>query len=59
MVKVLKYLRDLRSFKTVVRPRRANILASTWTFRKKRYPDGSLKKSKARFVYEEINKLMV
>ena len=49
MVKVLKSLRDLGSFKMVARPSGANILASTWTFRKKRYPDGALKKYKARF----------
>ena len=49
MVKELKYLRDLGSFKMVVRLRGDNILASTWAFRKKRYSDGLLKKFKARF----------
>ena len=49
MVKELKRLKDLGSFKMVARPRGANILASTWAFRKKRYPDGLLKKFKARF----------
>ena len=48
MVKELKRLRDLGSFKMVSRPKGANILASTWDFKKKRYPDGLLKKSKAR-----------
>ena len=33
----------------VARPRGANILASTWALRKKRYPDGLLKKFKALF----------
>ena len=33
MVKELKSLRDLGSFKMVFRPRGANILASTWAFR--------------------------
>jgi hypothetical protein len=49
MVKELKSLRDLGSFKMVSRPRGANVLQSTWAFRKKRYPDGHLKKFKARF----------
>ena len=49
MVKELKSLRDLGSFKMVSRPSDATILASTWAFRKKRYPDGALKKFKARF----------
>ena len=49
MVKELKSLRDLGSFKMVSRPRGANILASTWAFRKKRFPDGALKNFKARF----------
>ena len=33
----------------IKRPGGANILDSTWAFRKKKYPDGSLKKYKARF----------
>ena len=49
MIKELKSLRDLGSFKMVSRPRGANILASTWAFKKKRFPDGALKKYKARF----------
>ena len=59
MVKELKSLRDLGSFKMVSRPRGANILASTWAFRKKRYPDGLLKILKLDSVCEEINKLTV
>ena len=46
---LLKILRDLGSFKIIARPRGANILMSTWEFKKKRYPDGALKKFKARF----------
>ena len=49
MVKALKSLRNLGSIQMVSRPRGVNILASTWAFRKKRYPDGALKKFKARF----------
>ena len=49
MVQELKSWRDLGSFKMVSRPRGANILMSTWAFKKKRYPDGALKKFKARF----------
>ena len=49
MVKELKSLGDIGSFKMIERPGGANILDSTWEFRKKRYPDGSLKKHKARF----------
>ena len=48
MVKELKSLRELDSFKMVPRPRGVNILQSTWNFKKKRYPDGSLKKYKTR-----------
>ena len=40
---------DLGSFERVSRPIGANILASTRAFRKMRYPDGLLKKFKARF----------
>ena len=49
MVKELKSLGNLGSFKMIKRPSGANILDSTWAFRRKRYPDGSLKKYKARF----------
>ena len=49
MIKELKSLRDLGSFQMVSRPREANILASTWAFKKKRFPDGALKNFKARF----------
>ena len=49
MVKELKYLRDLGSFKIISRPRGVNILQSIWDFKKKRYLDGSLKKYKAIF----------
>ena len=49
MIKELKSLRDLGSFKMVPRMRGSNVLQSTWAFKKKRYPDGELKKYKARF----------
>ena len=49
VVEELKSLRDLGSFKMVPRPRGSNVLQSTWAFKKKRYPDGDLKKYKARF----------
>ena len=49
MVKELKRLRGLGSFKMVSRTSGANILASTWVSHKNRYPDGSLKKFTARF----------
>ena len=49
MVKELKSLGDLGLFKMVKRPSGGNILQSTWVFKKKRYPDGGLKKHKARF----------
>ena len=58
MVKELKILRDLGSLKMVARPRGANILTSTWTLRKKVYPDGLLKKFKARFCvrgYQQVD----
>ena len=49
MDKELKTLADLGSFKMVQRPKGENILQSTWAFKRKRYPDGSLQKYKARF----------
>ena len=49
MVTELHALRKLESFKMVDRPSGANILESTWAFKKKRYPDGGLKKLKVRF----------
>ena len=49
MVKELKSLADLGSFEMVARPRGENVLQSTWAFKRKRYPDGALKKYKARF----------
>ena len=48
MINELKSLGDLGSFKLVHRPRGANILQSTWAFKRKRYPDGRLMKYKAR-----------
>lgn len=48
MVKELKDLRDLGSFKTIKRLGGENILDSTWVFRKNRYRHGYLKKYKAK-----------
>ena len=48
-IKELKSLRDLGSFNMVPRPKGSNFFQSTWVFRNKRYPDGHLKKYKARF----------
>ena len=48
MVNELKSLQDLSYFKIMSIPRGANILHSTWYFKKKRYPDGKLKKCKVR-----------
>ena len=58
MVKELESLRDLGSFKMVPRPKGANVLSSTWAFKKKRYPDGLLKKIKARLCVVVISKRM-
>ena len=44
MVKELQSLRKIESFKMVARPQVAKTLESTWVFKKKRYPDGGLKK---------------
>ena len=41
----------------VSRPSGANILASTWAFRKKRYPDGALKKFTAKFCVRGDQKI--
>lgn len=49
MVKELENLRYLGPFKMAARPGGSNILTPTWDFCKKRYPDGALKKFKARF----------
>ena len=47
MVKESKTLSDLGSFNMVSRPSGANVLQSTWVFKKNRYLDGLLKKYKA------------
>ena len=57
MVKELTSLADLGSFQMVNMPRGTSVLQSTWEFRRKRYPDGSLKTYKARFCvrgYQQI-----
>ena len=49
MIKELKSLAKLESFGISSRPRDANMLQSKWAFRKKCYPDGTLKTYKAQF----------
>ena len=49
MVKELKSLANLGSFRFFSRPRGGNILQSTCAFKRKQYPDVSLRKYKARF----------
>ena len=49
MVSELKSVVNLRSFKMVNVPREANVLESTWVFKKKRYIDGELRKFNIRF----------
>ena len=57
MIKELKSLRDLGSFKMVKRPSGANVFQSTWAYKKKRYHDGSLKKYKNRFCVQGDQKI--
>ena len=45
--------------KIVAKSRGANILESTWVFKKKRYPDDGLQIFKAHFCVWGINKWMV
>jgi hypothetical protein len=49
MVKELKTLTDMECWEVVKRVPGSNVLPSTWAFKLKRYPDGSLSKYKARF----------
>ena len=62
MVQELKSLAGLGSFEMVPRPRGANVLQSTCAFKRKRYPDGLLKKYKARFCvrgYQQVEGVYV
>ena len=52
MDKELKKLADLGSFKMVPQPRGENVLQSTWSFKRKLYPDDSLHKYKAQFCIQ-------
>ena len=52
MIKELISLGELGTFKIIKRIKGGNILQSTWALKKKRYPDGSLKKHKARFYVQ-------
>lgn len=49
MVKELKTLTDMECWDVVKRVPGSNVLPSTWAFKMKRFPDGSLSKYKARF----------
>ena len=41
--------KEMGAWEVVDRPKNANVLDSTWAFKIKRYPDGLIKKFKARF----------
>jgi hypothetical protein len=45
----LKTLTEMECWEVVTRVQGSNVLPSTWAFKIKRYPDGSLSKYKARF----------
>ena len=49
MVQELKYLVGLGSFEVIDIPRGGDVLQSTWVFKRKWYPDGTLKKYKSSF----------
>ena len=57
MAKELKSLSKLGPYKMIKRPGGANILESIWAFRRKRYPDESLKKYKARFYVRGVQQV--
>ena len=57
MVKELKYLREVGSFKMVKHPRGGTILQSTWAFKKKWYPDGASRNTMLEYVSMVTNKL--
>ena len=48
MKQEIKILEELEVFDIVVRPTDRKVLSGVWAFRRKRYPDGSIKKLKAR-----------
>ena len=52
VVKELKSLQYLAWFKMVSQYSGANIIQSTWAFKRKIYPDGEFKKYKNGFVSE-------
>ena len=59
MIKELKSLAALGSFVIVEIPRGANILKSVEYFRKKRYPDGTLKSKRLGFAFVVVIKFIV
>jgi hypothetical protein len=52
LVKKLKTLTDMECWEVVKRVPGSNVLPSTWAFKLKRFPDGSLSKYKERFCTE-------
>ena len=48
-VKEIQTLEEMDAWEVVDRPPDANIVGGTWAFKLKRYPDGQVKKFKARF----------
>ena len=57
MIKEMKGLGELKSFKIVPRPRGANVIQSTWAFKKKIHPDGGLKKYNAHFCVRDSQQI--
>jgi hypothetical protein len=49
MAKEIKTLEDMKCWEVIDRVPGSNVLPSTWAFKLKRFPDGSLSKYKARF----------
>jgi hypothetical protein len=49
MTKEVKELEAQNTWNIVSRPAKANVLPGTWAFKRKRYPDGHIRKYKARF----------
>jgi hypothetical protein len=49
MAKEIKTLDDMKCWEVIDRVPGSNVLPSTWAFKLKRFPDGSLSKYKARF----------
>mmetsp|Transcript_12103 Transcript_12103/g.26309 ORF Transcript_12103/g.26309 Transcript_12103/m.26309 type:complete len:131 (+) Transcript_12103:742-1134(+) len=48
-VREIQTLEEMDAWEVVDRPPDANVVGGTWAFKLKRYPDGKVKKFKARF----------